>query len=94
MHFTAVFFFRLNFDCMKRIGATAIYQQMLLDEESAKYPTINIHLGLYQYNRLPFGVDSALAIFQRAMDQILQGILGVLCYIDDILVLPVAPILQ
>ena len=63
------------------------YQQMLLDSELEKY-LINTHLGLYQYTRLPFWatVASALAIFQRAMDIILQGVPGVMCYIDDILV--------
>ena len=62
-------------------------QAYQLDEESAKYLTINTHLGLYQYTGLPFGVASAPAIFQRAMDQILQSIPGVVCYIDDILVI-------
>ena len=59
---------------------------MVLDEESAKSLTINTHLGLYQYTRLPFGVASAPAMFQRAMDIILQGVEEVICYIDDILV--------
>ena len=36
--------------------------------------------------RLPFGVASAPAIFQRAMDTILQGLPGVICYLDDILI--------
>ena len=35
---------------------------------------------------MPFGISSAPAIFQRTMDQILQGIPNVICYIDDILV--------
>ena len=38
------------------------------------------------YNRLPFGISSAPAIFQKLMDTVLQGIPGVCCYIDDILV--------
>ena len=36
--------------------------------------------------RLPFGVASDPAVFQRAMDEVLQGIPRVICYIDDILV--------
>ena len=48
------------------------YQQMLLTKESRKYVTINTHKGLYQYNRLPFGVASAPAIFQQTMEKILR----------------------
>ena len=69
-----------------KLDLSQAYQQMVLDEESAKCLTINTHLGLYQYTRLPFGVASAPAMFQRAMDMILQGLDGVICYIDDILV--------
>ena len=43
-------------------------------------------MGLYRYTRLPFGVASAPAIFQRTMDTVLQGLSHVQCYIDDILV--------
>ena len=70
-----------------KLDLSQAYQQMVLDEESAKCLTINTHLGLYQYTRLPFGVASAPAMFQRAMDMILQGLDGVICYIDDILVM-------
>ena len=59
---------------------------MPLDEESRKYVTINTHRGLYRYTRLPFGIASAPAVFQKTMDTILQGIPNVICYIDDILV--------
>ncbi len=62
------------------------YLQMELDESSRPYVTINTHQGLYQYTRLPFGIASAPAIFQRLMENILQGIPSVVCYIDDILV--------
>ena len=46
----------------------------------------NTHQGLYSYSRLPFGVASAPAVFQRTMGCILQGIEGVACYIDDIII--------
>ncbi|KAL5515638.1 hypothetical protein EMCRGX_G000833 [Ephydatia muelleri] len=59
---------------------------MELDEGSRKYLVVNTHRGLFRYKRLPFGVSSAPALFQRAMDTILQGLPGVVCYQDDILV--------
>lgn len=68
------------------LDLTDAYQQLPLDESSKPFVTINTHRGLYRYNRLPFGVASAPAVFQKTMDTILQGIEGVVCYIDDILI--------
>ena len=62
------------------------YQQVLLDEESRRYVVVNTHKGLYQYNRLPFGVSSAPSIFQRTIEEVLQGIPHVCVYLDDILI--------
>ena len=62
------------------------YQQLILEESSHKFITVNTHCGLYHYTRLPFGVASAPAMFQKTMDTLLQGIPGVICYIDYILV--------
>ena len=36
--------------------------------------------------RLPFGVASTPAIYQKTMDSILRGMPGVICYIDDIMI--------
>ena len=47
------------------------YQQLLLDEPSKKLVVINTPRGLFQYNRLPFGIASAPGIFQRDMDSLL-----------------------
>ena len=62
------------------------YQQLLLDEPSRKLVVINTLKGLFEYNRLPFGIASAPGIFQRVIDSLLQGIPGVVAYLDDILV--------
>ena len=69
-----------------KLDLSSAYQQIVLDEASSKMVVINTHQGLYQYTRLPFGVASALAIFQKATDSMLQGIPYCICYLDDILV--------
>ena len=56
------------------------------DEKSKELVTISTHLGLFRYNRLPFGVPSAPTIFQLTMDQLLNGLPGVKCYLDDIII--------
>ena len=69
-----------------KLDLSHAYLQLQLEEESKKLVTISTHKGLFRYNRLPFGVAAAPAIFQRTMEGILQDILHVQVYIDDILV--------
>ena len=69
-----------------KLDLSQAYLQLPLDEVPKEYVTVNTHKGLYKYNRLPFGVSSAPSIFQRTMENLLQGIRGVSVYIDDILV--------
>ena len=69
-----------------KLDMSQAYQQLELEESSKKFTTINTHKGLYQYNGLPFGVSSAPGIFQRTMENLLQGIPHVVVRIDDILV--------
>ena len=61
------------------------YLELPLETNSKQYTTINTHRGLFQYNRLPFGVSSAPGIFQRAIDDLVKGIPHVAAYMDDIL---------
>ena len=68
-----------------KLDLSQAYLQLALDPDATEYCTINTHQGLYRFNRLPFGIASAPAIFQRVMDTILQGLPGTICYIDDIL---------
>ena len=69
-----------------KLDMSHAYQQLVLDDTSKQYTVINTHKGLFQYNRLPFGISSAPGIFQRTMDNLLQGIPNVVTRVDDILV--------
>ncbi|GFS16096.1 polyprotein [Elysia marginata] len=66
------------------IDLSNAYNQIALDEQSKMYTTINTHKGLYQYNRLVFGISSAPSIFQRTLECLLQDIDNCVCYIDNI----------
>ena len=57
-----------------KLDLSQVYLQLKLDEALMPYVTINTHQGLYAYTRLPFGIASSPAMFQRVMDTILQGI--------------------
>ena len=48
--------------------------------------TINTHLGLFRYCRLPYGVACATALFQEIMDKNLTGLEHVGCILDDIII--------
>lgn len=75
-------------DCkhFAKLDLEEAYHQVELNEEAQKYLVINTNKGLYKYKRLPFGIASAPAIFQRTMDMILNSLPGVICYLDDITV--------
>ena len=65
-----------------KIDLRNAYFQMEVREEDRHFLTINTSRELFQYNRLVFGIASAPAIWQRAIDQVLQGIPGVQCILD------------
>ena len=73
-------------EVFSKLDLAHAYQQIALDEASKKLVVINTQKGLYRYNRLPLGVSSAPAIFQRTIEGILRGISHVCVYLDDILV--------
>ena len=69
-----------------KLDLSRAYQQLLLEEESKCFVVINTHKGLFRYTRLPFRISSAPGIFQRLIESLLQGIEGVVVYLDDILI--------
>lgn len=69
-----------------KLDLSQAYQQLVLDEESKGFTTINTHKGLFRYNRILYGISSTPGIFQRTIESLLQGIPQVVVRIDDILV--------
>ena len=68
------------------LDAKSGFLQIELDEPSSYLTTFNTPIGRYRWRRLPFGIKCAPVIFQRAMDQMLQGIPRAFSIMDDILV--------
>ena len=69
-----------------KIDLSDAYLQVEVDDVSKQYLVITTTRGLYRYNRLPFGVSAAPAIFQSVMDQIIQGLQATRAYLDDVAV--------
>jgi hypothetical protein len=69
-----------------RINFSDAYLQVELDDDSKRLCNINAHHGVYEYQRLPFGVKSTPGIFQTIMDKMLAGLPFATAYLDDIVV--------
>lgn len=68
------------------LDATVGYFQISLDESSKHKTAFSWKNGLYEFNRMPFGLCNGPATFQRAMDDILGKFDFVCCYFDDIII--------
>ncbi|GFN74641.1 transposon ty3-i Gag-Pol polyprotein [Plakobranchus ocellatus] len=75
-----------NAKVFSKVDAKSGFIQIQLDEESSKLTTFNIPLRRYRWLRLPFGLKCSPEIFQRIMDQMLEGIEGAFSMTDDILI--------
>jgi len=62
------------------------FWQLKVSERTSKYLTFSTPWGRYCYLRLPFGLASAPEVFQQAINSLLEGIKGVECSMDDILI--------
>ncbi|XP_055619559.1 uncharacterized protein K02A2.6-like [Toxorhynchites rutilus septentrionalis] len=65
-----------------------------LDEPSSKLTTFWTPFGRYRWTRLPFGISSAPEIFQMKLQEVIQGLEGVECLADDLLVFGVGDSLE
>ena len=69
-----------------KLDLAHVYTQILLDDDSKKFVTINSHKGLYVYNRLLYEAAAAPSVFQCSMEGILRGMSDIYVYLDDILI--------
>ena len=68
------------------LDAKSGYLQMKLGYESSLLTTMNTPIGRYRRLKLPFGIKSAPEMYQRAMDEMLEGIDHAYEIMDDVLV--------
>lgn len=75
-----------NCGIFSKIDIKSAYHHIELHEESRYITAFLSQNGVMQFRRLTFGLNSAPEIFQRIMSQLIQGIEGAFCFLDDIIV--------
>ena len=65
-----------------KFDASSGFWQLQLDEQSSELTTFNTPFGRYKFNRLPFAISSAPEVFQKAMNQVFEGLDGVAVIVD------------
>ncbi|GBM72629.1 Transposon Ty3-G Gag-Pol polyprotein [Araneus ventricosus] len=71
---------------VSKLNANSGFWQIPLDKKSSYLTTFITPFGRFRFQRLPFGIASAPEHFQRRMCQMLEGIPGTICNMDDILI--------
>ena len=69
-----------------KLDANSGFWQIKLSESSRPLTTFITPWGRYCFNVLPYGISSGSEKFQKCMSRILEGLEGVECNIDDVLV--------
>ena len=69
-----------------KLDVNSGFWQIPLSPASRLLTTFITQSGQYCFNKLPFGISSALEHFQKRMSKILTGLDGKVCQMDDVLV--------
>ena len=64
------------------------YLQIPVDEASIERTTFVCYRGLFEWTRLPFGIDNAPSFYQRTLNKVLEKFIGffMLVFINDIVI--------
>ena len=69
-----------------KLDANSGFWQVKLDLGCKHLTPIITPWGHFCFRVMPFGISSAPEYFQRAMEKILNGLDGVICMMDDVLI--------
>lgn len=77
-----------NSQYFSTLDLKSAYWQVPVAEKDRHKTAFVTQNGLYEFNRMPFGLANAPSTFQRAMDLVLSGLSYIicLCYLDDVIV--------
>ena len=68
-----------------KIDANSGFWQIPLTEISRPLTTFITPYGRYLFNKLPFEISCVPELFQLRMNKVLEGLEGVVCQMDDVL---------
>ena len=69
-----------------KLDVKEAFWHMRLDEQSRLLTTMITLFGRFRWARLPFGLSVSSEIFQKRLTEALDGLKGVICVADDIIV--------
>ena len=73
-----------NAKIFSKLDVREAYWHFRLDEESSKLTTMITPFGRYWWRRLPCGLKVSSEIFQRKLDEALEGLEGVFSVVDGV----------
>ena len=76
-----------NAEVFTKLDGKNGYWQVKLDQDSSTLTTFNTPFGRYKWTRIPFEISPAGEIFQRRLDQAIEGLDGVRTVADDLLII-------
>ena len=75
-----------NAKIFSTVDVSNAFWHVELDDESSHLTAFETPMGKFKWRRLPFGISVSPEIFQRRLIESLEGLNGIACIADDILV--------